>query len=121
MTRPVLASLVAAALAAPLASGAAPHPCKPDVERLCQGIPQGGGRIAACLKSHEADLSPACRDHLAVARERMKAFEEACRPDAGRLCQGIKPGQGRIWACLKSHEAELAPPCASAMQAPAQP
>jgi hypothetical protein len=36
--------------------------CRPDVERLCSGVEKGGGRIQACLKEHEADLSPACQD-----------------------------------------------------------
>lgn len=44
--------------------------CKPDVERLCPGIQRGGGRIVACLKQNEAQLSAACKDALAKAREK---------------------------------------------------
>ncbi len=38
--------------------------CKADVEKLCAGIPQGGGRIAACLKANEAQVSPACKQQV---------------------------------------------------------
>ena len=44
--------------------------CKPDVDRLCPGIQRGGGRIVACLKQNEAQLSAACKDALAKAREK---------------------------------------------------
>jgi hypothetical protein len=35
--------------------------CGGDVRKLCKGIAPGQGRILACLKSREADLSPSCR------------------------------------------------------------
>jgi hypothetical protein len=35
--------------------------CKGDVEKFCTGIAAGKGRIVSCLKSHEAELSEACR------------------------------------------------------------
>jgi hypothetical protein len=44
--------------------------CKPDVDRLCPGIQRGGGRIVACLKQNEAQLSAVCKDALAKAREK---------------------------------------------------
>lgn len=38
--------------------------CGGDVRALCDGIPPGGGRIAQCLASHAASLSPACKSVL---------------------------------------------------------
>ena len=35
--------------------------CSGDVATLCKDIPSGAGRIAECLKQHEASLSPACK------------------------------------------------------------
>jgi hypothetical protein len=143
-------------------SARAEDACKADVERLCAGIPPGGGRLSACLKANEAQLSPGCKAQRAAvsqtvkeigaaceddiqnlcpdvkpgqgnvlrclrqnlfsvtprcaelvrgAQEKVADFEKACGQDARRLCKGIKPGQGRILACLKSKEAELSPGC----------
>jgi hypothetical protein len=35
--------------------------CAKDARKLCKGIPEGEGRVLACLKSRDADLSPACK------------------------------------------------------------
>jgi hypothetical protein len=103
-----VAALAAAALATPaLAQG----PCAADAQQLCQGILPGGGRIHACLRSNADRLSPACREDLKHAQQRAREIHQKCQPDVWQYCQGIQPGQGRILACLKSHEAELSPPC----------
>ena len=41
--------------------------CRGDVERLCKGIPSGGGRWLRCLKEHATDLSDACRERIRAA------------------------------------------------------
>jgi cysteine rich repeat protein len=145
---------------------AADDACQPDVERLCAGITKGGGRIAACLKANEAQVSPACKAELASvrrvvkevgevcaddiqslcadvkpgggevlrclnasyfsltpgcqevvrgAREKAAEFQKACGKDAKKLCKGIRPGQGRVLACLESRKAELSPACQGMM------
>src|SRR3954471_20489605 len=45
---------------------------------------------------------------MAVAQQagRNPAVRMACRPDAQRLCPGIKPGGGRIAQCLKARRNE---------------
>jgi hypothetical protein len=35
----------------------------------------------------------------------------ACKADVQKLCPGIKPGEGRIAACIKEHRAEVSLPC----------
>ena len=40
---------------------AAKEACKPDVDKFCSGVAEGGGRIMACLKQHESELSDACK------------------------------------------------------------
>ena len=44
--------------------------CKADVEKFCSGVQSGGRRIAACLKQNEEQVSAACKDALAKAREK---------------------------------------------------
>jgi len=38
--------------------------CAGDVDRLCPGVPPGGGRLKACMKAHASELSAPCFDTL---------------------------------------------------------
>lgn len=44
-----------------------------------------------------------------------KQAAQACRADYKKLCDGVKPGEGRGLACLKQHESELSDGCKSAL------
>jgi hypothetical protein len=88
-----------------------PRACRADVEKLCKGIQPGGGRIATCLKQHESELSPGCREAVAEAKEQIKEFAEVCKPDAEKLCKGVQPGQGRVARCLAEHKDQLSAGC----------
>jgi hypothetical protein len=35
--------------------------CSGDIQALCKDIPAGAGRIAECLREHQASLSPGCK------------------------------------------------------------
>jgi hypothetical protein len=72
----------AGASSPPPAAAAPPHPltlrqqalvlrqsCAPDYQRLCHGVPLGGGRAIACLDRHASALSPGCRNGLASMRQ----------------------------------------------------
>lgn len=88
-------------------------PCREDAKKFCGNEKPGGGRIAKCMKSHEAELSPACQSSMKAAEQRLEEVKQECGADAQKFCKGIRPGQGRILACLKSHQSELAPACAA--------
>ena len=45
--------------------------CRPDMERLCPGVPPGGGRIARCLKTHKMEISVGCAMTLRRIKSRM--------------------------------------------------
>jgi hypothetical protein len=96
-----------------LAAGAAraEDACRPDVERLCAGIPPGGGRIAACLKANQAQVSPACQAELASVARKVKEVGEACADDVASFCPDVPPGRGAVLRCLAAARADLAPPC----------
>lgn len=38
---------------------------------------------------------------------------KACHADVKKFCQGVKPGEGRIIACLKANSSGLSPDCAA--------
>ena len=117
--RNTLVTAVFALLAAGLAAGADAQarkgngPCAEDAKKLCGNEKPGGGRIAKCMKAHESEASPACQSAMKAAEERAEKVREECKGDVQKFCQGIRPGQGRIIACLKGHKAELAPACAA--------
>jgi Cysteine rich repeat len=85
--------------------------CRADYEKFCKDVKAGQGRIVRCMKAHENELSPACRDQIAAEKEKAQEFRNACKPDADKFCKGIRPGHGHIISCLKSHKAELSPQC----------
>ena len=91
-------------------------PCADDVAKFCKDVQPGGGRVAHCLKQHEQELSPACKQRAAEVKKRGKEFREACEDDVIKFCGDVKPGEGRIIKCLKQHEQELTPDCKSKMQ-----
>lgn len=38
--------------------------CMADKERYCPNVQPGEGRIINCLKAHQSELSPACREMM---------------------------------------------------------
>ena len=64
--------------------------CKSDVQKLCKGVESGGGRIAACLKQHEAELSAGCKKRIAEAQEEGRELAQACKGDAEALCKDVQ-------------------------------
>jgi hypothetical protein len=40
---------------------------------------------------------------------------EACKPDMQKFCSDVKPGGGRIIACLRDHKDQLSQVCTDAM------
>jgi len=43
--------------------------CRPEQQRLCAGVPAGGGRILSCLAANAQQLSPTCYEALARVSE----------------------------------------------------
>jgi hypothetical protein len=51
----------------PQALAAVSAACASDVQTLCAGVPSGGGRIIACLKQHQAEVSDGCKQAVVKA------------------------------------------------------
>ena len=58
--------------------------------------------LAAPVAAHEG------HDHEGKAGD---AKQGACKADAEKFCKDIKPGEGRIMDCLKTHKADLSEGC----------
>jgi hypothetical protein len=43
--------------------------CAQDVQKLCANVPAGGGRIIACLKQHQDQVSDGCKQAVAKAMQ----------------------------------------------------
>ena len=41
--------------------------CAADVQKLCANVPQGGGRVLACLKQHQDQVSATCKQAVLKA------------------------------------------------------
>jgi len=154
-----LVSGFALALAAPAVSAEkGKGPCAEDAAKFCKDVKPGEGRVAACLKEHEKDLSQACRDRKALRAEKRGGKREgargkdgkgngtcmrqygkgfasgfrnglkmraglgqekgrkhkgasACAADAKKLCGDVKPGEGRVKACLQKNAGKLSEGC----------
>lgn len=117
-TRSVCVSTLFAVFVAGLAADAGAQakrdgPCAADAKKFCSNVPPGEGRIYKCMTSHQAELSPACRDAMKQAADRLQSFAKACKADAEKYCKGVPPGDGRILSCLKGRQSDLDPACAA--------
>jgi Cysteine rich repeat len=79
--------------------------CNSDLEAHCART-TGESRVA-CIKMRFKDFSLACQLALVKAR----AVRKACKAEAKKNCADIRPGGGRIEACLKDHFADLSDGC----------
>lgn len=85
--------------------------CGQDIRSHCASVEAGQGRITRCLIGHEAIVSPICRTEVHSAIETQWEFKQACRSDIDRLCTSLKPGYGRLFACLRYNEPQVGVPC----------
>src|SRR5215831_5300281 len=116
--RPTGALPLAAALAVGLVGvrdARADDACAGGVREFCGDVKIGSGRALECLQQNEPRLSGACRakrsDAAARFRRLAAEFATACGRDAKRLCSDVKPGGGRILACLTRQQDDLTSSC----------
>ena len=63
--------------------------CAQDVQKLCANVPSGGGRILACLKQHQDQVSDGCKQ--AVAKTMGQANGGAGTPPAAPSAPASAP------------------------------
>ncbi len=89
--------------------------CVADVEKFCDNITPGAGRVSRCLEEHEPELTPTCQAKVEADKAKVKAvlaeFSEACQADVVQLCPGVAPGGGRLLKCLSKNDYALSRSC----------
>ena len=85
--------------------------CDGDIAKFCKDVQPGGGRIAKCLRDHEKELSPTCKEEVTEAQKRWNETAQVCHDDVLKFCKDVQPGGGRIANCLKEHQSGLSPEC----------
>ena len=71
--------------------------CKDDVPKFCADAQPGGGRLAICLRKHDAELSEPCKAALAAAGPAPKTAmaQPATAPGAPGAATPPAPGMGK--------------------------
>jgi hypothetical protein len=85
MPKPILALLLAVTAAAPSAAQSlddARTACASDVQKLCADVQPGGGRVIACLKQHQQDVSDGCKRAVQSAMQPQQAPAATQQPAA---------------------------------------
>jgi hypothetical protein len=104
---------LAAALLATAANARGEDPCAAEVERLCPRA-RGDALLVGCLRSHQQELSKACKGDLDAVLAKAKEIAADCEGDVYRLCRDVEPGEGRVAACLRNNESHLSQSCQAA-------
>lgn len=52
--------------------------------------------------------------------QRQGPMQGACKADVEQFCKDVKPGQGRLAACLKEHKDDVSQPCKDAVKSAAE-
>ena len=104
------------AVSSPRVAAADDPPCLADVKRFCADVPVGGGRVQACLKEHDAQISEVCRTRVDTLMREAGLIEGSCRWDIGYFCSNVAPGGGRIVSCLEENKEHLSPSCSTMLQ-----
>ena len=99
------------------AEGAFNGSCAADVARYCKGVEPGGGRVTACLKEHEAELSAECKDEQKAMQWLTRRAPAECADDVIQFCADVRPVDRRVIRCLLKNEKVLSNECQKRLNA----
>ncbi len=97
--------------------------CNKELTTFCKGVPQGQGRILACLYAFEDKVSDKCvyavynaAVELEQAVNALKFAASQCQGDLQKFCADVKLGEGRGLACLSKHDKDVSQTCKDALK-----
>ncbi len=99
-------------------------PCKSAVKEYCQDKTAGEtDTVISCLSRNNRHLSLACDNHLDKVKDKRKLEKKyvrdhvlECKAEEKKFCSGVKPGNGRLKACLRLHKHQLSNKCREALK-----
>ncbi len=89
-------------------------PCMKEMQTVCPNATTMMERHQ-CMMENKDKFSQACQDRMNAMHSKMQEMHEACTPDREKFCEGVKPGQGRMMQCLRTHKDELSQACKDAL------
>jgi hypothetical protein len=96
--------------------------CDADMNKYCSGLSSDSDKTIMCMMAYEHKLSDTCKAGIVEAAMSVETGKaaisyavSACEADADKLCLNVKPGEGKIIACLKKNQAKVSKACVSAM------
>lgn len=104
------------ALGLPITATAYTPACYREVKQYCGDVQPGAGRQTDCVAHNQHRFSTLCRPEIHTIIEQRGRFGHRCKADARSLCPGVKPGRGRLYACLKFNEEQLTIACKQQME-----
>jgi Cysteine rich repeat len=97
--------------------------CKTELDTYCKNVTPGEGRVLACLYAFSDKLSGQCEYALYDAAAQLERALTAltyvaneCRDDLQKYCANIKPGEGRLLACMDKNEKQVSSRCKQALK-----
>jgi hypothetical protein len=97
--------------------------CKTELDTYCKAVTPGEGRVLACLYAYSDKLSGQCEYALYDAAAQLERALTAltyvtneCRDDLQKYCANIKPGEGRLLACMDKNEKQVSNRCKQALK-----
>ncbi len=97
--------------------------CKKELNSYCKNVTPGEGRVLACLYAHGDKLSGQCEYALYDAAVQLERFVAAltyvaneCAEDMEKLCENIRPGEGRLLECLDKNKKKVSKRCKQAIK-----
>jgi len=90
-----------------------PRPCALDIKAHCTDVQPGEGRIAACIKEHVGDFSPACKARLIG----VITSTRECAADVKEQCTGKGLTGKQVADCLREILPNLGNLCKTAILA----
>ena len=98
--------------------------CAKELKTRCKGVREGGGRMLACLYSHDDKVSAKCAATISMSAVRLGEalgalanVRRVCDGDARRLCSGVMPGDGNLIDCLAQARKGVSQACNATLDA----